>query len=303
VLHAAWRLATKRGARFVLAPFTHLGRPGPEADRIRRTYLSPLNVRLLRRADRVLAQTQAERDALAAAGVPAERLIIGGAGVDPDSCSGGLRSRGRARWNLGKDEVVIGHLANKSWDKGTVDLLDAAEALWARGQRFRLLLAGQAMPTFERRWAAVAPAHRGHVVNLGTLDEQEKRDFFASIDIFALPSYVESFGISLLEAAVNEVPPVAWRLGGPAELFEHGRTALLPPAGNRDALMDSLTMLIQQPDERARLGRAAHAVADAHRWDDSLARVVAAYDALVSERPAARAPKRSEPPAGGRSRA
>jgi glycosyltransferase involved in cell wall biosynthesis len=287
LLHAAWQLAHRSGARLVAAPFTHLpassrGRAmGADADRLRRIYLSDLNVRLLRRADLVLAQTVAERDALVDAGVPAERLLIGGAGVDPDTCSGGSRTRGRARWGLGDGAVVIGHLANKSWDKGTVDLIDAAEALWTRGVAFTLVLAGQEMPTFTRRWAAVT-RFRDRIVNLGTLDAVEKRDFFASIDIFALPSYVESFGISPLEAAVNDVPTVAWRTGGPAELFTHERTALLPAAGDRDALASALQALIARPDERARIGRAARDVAAAHDWDASLRRVIGAYDALIA---------------------
>ena len=85
---------------------------------------------LARSADRVFAQTPSERQALIAGGVRAERVVVQGLGVDPVDCTGGLRQAWAA-----PDEVVVGHLSNNSEEKGTVDLLRAAELLWQRGRR------------------------------------------------------------------------------------------------------------------------------------------------------------------------
>ncbi len=288
ILHAASQLARHAGAKFVLAPFTHLGKPGPGADvdPVRRRYLSPINLQLLRTANRVLVQTRAECDALTAAGLPADLLRLGGVGVDPAECTGGMRQRGRDRWSLGSQDIVVGHLANKSWDKGTVDLLDAAEALWARGATFRLLLAGQEMASFTRRWQQVREDHRPRIINLGRIDEHEKRDFYATIDVFALPSYVESFGISPLEAALNGVPVVVYALSGLIELWEDGRTAALVEPGDRQQLQARLLQLVSQPSERQRLGAAAADMASAHTWSRAIARVLVAYDELAGGREA-----------------
>ena len=43
-------------------------------------------------------------------------------------------------------------------------------------------------------------------MRLGVLSERQKRDFFAGIDVFALPSRSDSFGLVLLEAWANGVP-------------------------------------------------------------------------------------------------
>jgi glycosyltransferase involved in cell wall biosynthesis len=283
VLEPALQLATRTGARLALTPFTHLGKPGPEADRVRRRYLSPLNLALLGAADRLFVQTRAEWDALAAAGLPDSRICLGGVGADPAECTGGDRARGRARWHLGATEIVVGHLANKSWDKGTVDLLDAAEALWARGAAFRLVLAGQEMPSFTRRWARTT--FRDRIVNLGRLDDQEKRDFYASIDLFALPSYVESFGISPLEAALNGIPTVGYALGGLRELWDAGHDAVLVEPGNIHELQGRLLFLVSSESERRRLGRAAAEMAAGHTWAKAMTRVLVAYDELARLRP------------------
>jgi len=58
------------------------------------------------------------------------------------------------------------------------------------GHRFRVVLAGPEMPNFRAFWQGFARKDR--VTRLGVLSEDEKRDFFAGIDLFALPSRCES---------------------------------------------------------------------------------------------------------------
>jgi glycosyltransferase involved in cell wall biosynthesis len=275
LLDAAVRLARRTGARLVLTPFAHLGDPADRHNKIRRTYLSPLNVELLRAADVVLVQTRLERDALAEAGVDAGRMRLVGMGVDPAECTGGCRARGRARWKLGADEAVVGHLANKSADKGTIDLLEAAARLWRGGARFKLLLAGEEMNSFRAFWRHYSFQDR--VVNVGVLDAGEKSDFFAAIDVFALPSYVESFGISLLEAGSNRVPSVAYRLGGPAEVLDDRRNGLLVPPGDVAGLARALSEVIADAPGRAQLGEGAVRLAASWTWERVLDKVIPEY--------------------------
>src|SRR6185436_19410869 len=127
LLFAAVRLAERARARLVMSPFTHVAPPGPRGRAMRRAYLSRLNIRLLGRADRVFVQTAAEQNMLASEGLAPSRQAIIGLGVDPAECTGGDRQKARASWHVDGEAVVIGHLANKSWDKGTVDLLRATE--------------------------------------------------------------------------------------------------------------------------------------------------------------------------------
>ncbi|HEX5216139.1 MAG TPA: glycosyltransferase family 4 protein [Vicinamibacterales bacterium] len=279
LLHAAAVLADRTGAKLIISPFTHVPPPGDTGRRMAQAYLSALNLRLLARATVVCAQTRLERDLLAAAGVAADRLAITGVGVDPADVSGGDRQRARAAWRIGGDVVVVGHLANKSRDKGTFDLLDAAERLWDAGQQFVLVLAGPAMAGYDGRLAR--SQHRQHVVDLGELSDADRRDFFASIDVFALPSYVESFGISALEAASCGVPVIGYAHGGPREIFQDGVTALLPAVGDVSALTAAIGELTGSADRRTRLRDAALAIVDAHQWPGALGRAGEIYRKLT----------------------
>jgi glycosyltransferase involved in cell wall biosynthesis len=239
---------------------------------------------LLRQADRVFVQTPSEREMAINLGVPRHRVILQGLGVDPADCTGGDRTAVRSCWNVGPKEVVIGHLANNSVEKGTVDLLRAAERLWTQGVDFRVVLAGPEMTNFKAFWAGFGPKHR--VTRLGVLSESEKRDLFAGIDLFALPSRSDSFGLVLLEAWANGKPVVAYRAGGPADLVRDGIDGRLVPCGDVAALARVIREIVDSPESRARMGREGRTrTAAEFRWSDKLKMVRdATTDAIVESR-------------------
>src|SRR5262249_15378069 len=195
------RLAHRQRVPFLLTPFLHLGDPENREDETKLGYTTPALLSLIHAADRVFVQTPGERQALLDRGISAEKLVLLGMGVAPEECTGGDRDKGRRAWGVNPEEVVIGHLANNSEEKGTVDLLRAAQLMWQRGRRFHVVPAGPEMPNFQQFWRKFRPA--GPVGRLGVLSDEARRDFFASLDIFALPSRSDSFGLVLLEAWAN----------------------------------------------------------------------------------------------------
>jgi glycosyltransferase involved in cell wall biosynthesis len=275
-LLCARRLATTLGVPFFLTPFLHLGDPDDPHDRTRRAYLQPALLDIARSADRLFVQTEGERQALLAHGFAEERIILQGLGVDLADCTGGDRTAARSAWSVSSEEVVVGHLANNSREKGSVDLVEAARRAWARGGRFRLLLAGPEMPNF-RHWRRTAPLE-GPVRRLGVLDARGKRDFFAGIDVFALPSRVDSFGLVLPEAWANGVPNLVYRAGGPAWVVRDGVDGLHVRCGDLDGLATALLRLTTDAELRRRLGETGRArLRSDFRWEDKLRLVEEAY--------------------------
>jgi glycosyltransferase involved in cell wall biosynthesis len=76
----------------------------------------------------------------------------------------------------------------------------------------------------------------------------------AACDVFALPSFEEPFGLVFLEAMAMRRPIVAVNNGGTAEVVEHGRSGLLSPPYDIDALADNIVTLLANADLRARFG-------------------------------------------------
>jgi glycosyltransferase involved in cell wall biosynthesis len=221
-----------------------------------------------------------ERDALLRLNFPESKLVLQGLGVDRASCTGGDRRRARARWGIGLDEPVVGHLANNSEEKGTVDLLRAAALAWRSGHRFRVVLAGPEMPNFRAFWQHFTA--RESVLRLGVLSEQDKRDFFAAIDVFALPSRSDSFGLVFLEAWANRVPNVAYRAGGVPGVIRDGQDGLLVRCGDVRGLAEALVHLCRDDGLRRRLGESGEQRLDRDfRWEDKLSMVTQVYRELL----------------------
>jgi glycosyltransferase involved in cell wall biosynthesis len=277
------RLARTQGVPFLLTPFLHLGDPNDPKDRVRRAYTSPSMLRLVRTAECVFVQTELERAALLARGAPARKLTLLGMGVNPKECTGGNRDRIRNDWGIRPGEVAIGHLANNSEEKGTVDLLQAATRLWSRGRPVRIVLAGPEMENFRKFWQGYRPG--GPVIRLGVLSDDQKRDFFAGLDVFALPSRSDSFGLVLLEAWANRVPNIAYAAGGVAEVIRHESDGLLVPCGDIEGLAASLDRLVTDSGLRRILGEnGKKRTVEEFSWGPKLGRVRDVYESVTGKR-------------------
>jgi len=269
----ARRLARRKGVPFFLTPFLHLGSP-ERRDRTRRQYLSKPLRALLKSADRIFVQTPSEHRAISEMGIADERTVLQGMGVDPAECvaddPGGARLRLRERAALPAESLVVGHLANLSYEKGTIDLIQAATKLWDAGLKFAVVLAGPTMSNYRRFSKTLS--RPTDVRSLNVLDDAGKRDFFSGIDVFALPSRSDSFGLVLLEAWANGVPNIVYRAGGPADLVRHGVDGLSVTCGDVAGFADGLRGLLADAALRRRLGDAGRArVATEFRWAEKLA--------------------------------
>jgi glycosyltransferase involved in cell wall biosynthesis len=88
-------------------------------------------------------------------------------------------------------------------------------------------------------------------------------DLYAASDLFALPSYLEGFGLVYVEAAFHGVPSIGADMGGTREAILDGETGLLVPPGDRAALAGAIQRLRDDAVLRRRFGAAARARARA----------------------------------------
>lgn len=85
--------------------------------------------------------------------------------------------------------------------------------------------------------------------------QQDPAAYTAALDLCVLTSHREPFGRVLIEAMACEVPVVAVREGGPAEIVADGVTGLLAPP-DPEALGAALARLLDDAALRRRLGQA-----------------------------------------------
>ena len=90
-------------------------------------------------------------------------------------------------------------------------------------------------------------------------DHASKVRFLQSLDVLSVPTtYQEPKGLYVLEAWANGVPVVQPAHGSFPELIESTGGGLLVPPNDPDALASALRQLMEQPDERRRLGMLGH---------------------------------------------
>lgn len=80
-------------------------------------------------------------------------------------------------------------------------------------------------------------------------------DILKRIDIFAMPSYSEGFGVVAVEAMATGLPVVASNIGGLPEVVDNGKTGILVKPGDIEALKQALEYYILSKEARVEHGR------------------------------------------------
>ncbi|MGD9765071.1 MAG: glycosyltransferase [Candidatus Binatia bacterium] len=207
------------------------------------------NYALLRHCDAVIADSEYERDYLAARGVPAERLHVAGTGVDPaeyvPADVDGFRARLAGEFGLQPGERVITFLGRKMPDKGIGDLIEAVRHL-ATDVPVRCFLAGPHTDWFAEMYRALAPDERRRIVDVGMLSHRDKVHLLHLTDLLVLPSRYEAFGIVFLEAWMCGVPVVGTTEGAMPSII--GTEGFLAEYGNARSLEAVIRKALAEPE-------------------------------------------------------
>jgi glycogen(starch) synthase len=276
-LIAGWRYARRHGLPFVATPFLHAGGP-----KVQRFYTMPHQVAALRDADRVIVQTGIEGRILTGLGVPPERIVRLGMGVNLEETQGGDGARFRAQHGI--DGPVVTFMGVLTDDKGIVHLLRAMQHLWGKGSDATVVIAGRPMvpSSFERAYAGLPEDQRLQTRRLGLVDGQLKQDMLAATDLFAMPSQIDSFGIVYLEAWAYGVPVIGCRAGGVPDVIDDRKDGMLVDYGDEAGLAMAIEGLLADPEGRRAMGRRGRAKVEAHyTWNQIYRGLAAVYQELV----------------------
>jgi glycosyltransferase involved in cell wall biosynthesis len=214
--------------------------------------------------ERFLCISAAQRDVLVRAGMPGELLAVKHNFVpDPGIC----------RRGAGEHLLYLGRLAEA---KG-VRLLMAAwdEVAAGGGVGVPLVIAGAG--PLEREVTAWA-AGRDDVRCVGLLDPARCREAVArSVAVVAPSTWLEAFGLVVVEAMAAGVPAVAAGHGAFVELVEDGKTGLLHRPGEPASLASCLRRITAEHDRNREMGLAAR-----RRYEQGFSPVVG-LERLVEE--------------------
>lgn len=146
---------------------------------------------------------------------------------------------------------------------------------------FLLVGDGDMMPTVK---ALVEEMDLEDCVTLtGLRNDPEK--LMALMDVFVHPALVEILPRVIIQAQATGTPVVSTELGGIPEVINDRVNGFLVPAGDLDALTESIIELLKDPALRTKIGRAAQAsTSSAFTVEAMVSSIEQLYDDLIESR-------------------
>lgn len=138
--------------------------------------------------------------------------------------------------------------------KGVYDLINAFDQISFMVPTELYLFGDGEVDEVKERVSQSKKAQNIHVSNW--LPHEEYLDKLGSFDFLVLPSYAETFGMSLVEAMGYGLPVISTFADGIPYVVENHKTGLLSKPGDILALKNAMEKLVNDIDLRVRMGKA-----------------------------------------------
>jgi len=215
-----------------------------------------------------------------------EHLRIWPRGVDMELFNPTRRNAEvRASWLQGheKQKTVLLYVGRVSWEKNLRLLVRAYREMDHESCHLVIVGHGPAYAEIQQDLNDVPVTFTGY------LSGEALATAYASADVFAFPSYTETFGQVVLEAMASGLPVVGVRSEGVCDLVQSGYTGLLLDAETMSedeqiaAYRADLERLVSNEQMRTQMRQAAHREALGRSWHEAMECLVRGYYEVVEQ--------------------
>lgn len=241
-----------------------------------------------RRCHAIVSVCDAMTEQALAAGVgrPEQfQTVYSGMEVDTFLNPGRPREVVRREIGLEPDHVAFATVARLFERKGHDDILAVARDVLDCASQVRLVWIGSGIWR-ERLEAEAKRLGVGHAIKFtGLVPPQRIPELLHASDAVVHPSYREGLARVLPQALLCERPVISYDIDGAREVCITNETGFLLPPRDLDALRQAMITLAEQPELRARLGKAGRRrFADQFRCETMVDQLRSLYGRLLAAR-------------------
>jgi glycosyltransferase involved in cell wall biosynthesis len=158
---------------------------------------------------------------------------------------------------LPADSVLVGMLGRIAYVKGLDILIEAASLVIARNKEIHFVIFGGALfgeekykIELEKKVDQAGLSKNWHWMGYDEL----AKEYLKELGFVVFPSRREAFGLTLVEAGYCGKAVIGTKVGGIPEIIEDGRTGILVPAGDHQALSVAILDLAKRTEYASFLG-------------------------------------------------
>ncbi len=117
----------------------------------------------------------------------------------------------------------------------------------------------------------------------GYLQGDALAEAYASCDLFVFPSTTDTFGNVVLEAQASGLPVIVTDCGGPKENLIPGRTGIVVPCADADAILRAVLKLIDNPGVMRDMGKEARRYMEGRSFEKAFEQTWQIYEGRAPE--------------------
>jgi len=236
--------------------------------------------RAIRRADRLVAVSNALRDLAVRLGADDARIRVIGNGVDLEKFHPVDKLDARSELGLPANAKVLISVGGLVERKGFHRVIASIPVLLRRHPDLHYLVVGAAGPEGDFSsflFKQVEELELGDRVHfLGSWPPERMKIPLSAADVFVLATRYEGWANVFLEAMACGLPVVTTRVGGNEQVVSRAALGSLVPFGDAGALIDALDRALDREWDRQNI--VAHA--NANSWNDRIDRLVDLFSSL-----------------------
>jgi glycosyltransferase involved in cell wall biosynthesis len=228
--------------------------------------------------DKVIQVNPYQKEWLVKHGVKRENIVFVPEGVNKEDFKKVNVKGFKRKYCLKNSLLFVGRVHE---NKGVQHLIKVFSKLEKEFKDYKLVIFGGDWKGHKKKFKSMVKELKiqDRVVFVKDLSNKEKLRAYASANIFVLPSYIEAFGIVIVEAMAQGLPIVTTKTQGAKFLVNKDNGALVD-IGNENQLYSSLKRLMSNKALQRKISIANRSKAKKFLWDRTAEETLKVYKSI-----------------------